>query len=259
MALRFVDSSADRVNCGSSLGAFTKITLAAWVKQNGAQANNNGIIGWVFDAPHSIFLGCRTTSQINMDCTTTGGGDSGRARSEDSAGNLLLTGVWQFVAAVCEIGTPTKIYLGSLTAAVADVGEYASQGTPTVAIGQPADNFYIGNTLNNIRGFDGDIAWGIAINDALTLGQLKILQYSLRPPAGTLGMWHLHGTGSQPDLSGNGNAGTVTSATVIGHVPLGLPFGSDSTLHYSVAAVGANPKGPLGHPLHGPFGGPVAA
>jgi hypothetical protein len=44
------------------------------------------------------------------------------------------------------------------------------------------------------------------------------------------------GTGTQPDLSGHGNSGTVTGATVGAHVPLGPMFGLDAALPYRVAA-----------------------
>jgi hypothetical protein len=50
-----------------------------------------------------------------------------------------------------------------------------------------------------------------------------------RPIAGCVGFWHLgaNGVGTQPDWSGNANAGTVTGATVSDHVPLGPWFGYD--------------------------------
>lgn len=85
------------------------------------------------------------------------------------------------------------------------------------------------------------------------------------------------GTAQSPDLSGPcqevvDRAGWASgNAMVVLHVPdanpaadkdyLGESYESDSAeaalLQITHGAVAANPKGPLGHPLHGPLGGPV--
>ena len=70
----------------------------------------------------------------------------------------------------------------------------------------------------------------------------------------------LIGESPEHDWSDKTNEGTVTGALVGENPPIGALYGYPADGPLEVAEVGgANPKGPLGHPLYGPFAGPVAA
>jgi hypothetical protein len=79
-----------------------------------------------------------------------------------------------------------------------------TKGSPTSAIsGRMGATAYLGSSL-------------------LTLGEIQSWQFAPRMMAGCVGFWRLgdNGTGTQPDLSGNGNNGTVTGATQSDNPPL---------------------------------------
>ena len=67
------------------------------------------------------------------------------------------------------------------------------------------------------------------ISSELTLNQIIAQQYRPHVRSDSQVFMHLgfNGTGTQPDLTGKGNNGTVTGAVVADHVPLGPPFGFD--------------------------------
>ena len=90
-----------------------------------------------------------------------------------------------------------------------------------------AEDACIGNKANDGTPFIGRIAVTLLWNRALTLGELIDQQYNPHATSGCVGYWWLHGTGTQPDLSGNANTGTVTGCAVADHVPLRPPFGTD--------------------------------
>jgi hypothetical protein len=114
---------------------------------------------------------------------------------------------------------------------------------------------------------DGRIArvalWDVALTDGeiLSLGSGLVSPSEVRN-ANLVRYYELYGTASpEVDWSGNGGVATVTGATQADHSPAQPPFADfDWQGAFTVAAVGgANPKGPLGHPLYGALAGPVAA
>lgn len=62
-----------------------------------------------------------------------------------------------------------------------------------------------------------------------------------------------------PDISGSGDTLTVTGTVISDNPPVGPELFRDPGNIITLAAVGGvtRPQGPLGHPFHGPFAGPV--
>lgn len=120
------------------------------------------------------------------------------------------------------------LYGGNLANAFTEVGTYNAQtaGSGTIDTEDPTINPMIGvagNVLN--RGFPGRIAWLLIWSRQLSLGELRAQQHRPHVTAGCVGFWMLWGTGTQPDLSGHLNNGTVTDATAAPHPPMAPPFG----------------------------------
>lgn len=113
--------------------------------------------------------------------------------------------------------------------------------TTGVTVGPAASgvSLILGNSAagDASRRLDGVLANARAGLGVLDLGQIKDLVH--RGAAGisteiNLPLW---GDSPEPDLSGNGNNGTVTGATVADNPPVGLQFGFDERA-YRAPAVG---------------------
>lgn len=153
---------------------------------------------------------------------------------------------WQCLAATWDaagVAADQKLYRGTLTTSLAEL-TYAEQGVGAGAHDDAAAVLVLGNRAGLSTPFIGRLAWVGIWNRALPLGELLDQQFHPHVTSGCVGFWHLGfaGTGTQPDWSGNGNAGTVTGATVGAHVPLGPVFGFDSMDAYLVAAAGRTTK-----------------
>jgi len=229
MALDFSGAGSDRVDCGSdaSLDDFSAHSVVAWIYIPtlgfGLVAAKDTAAGG-FEKEWTI----RATGQINafMQMTTT----SMAARSDNSAGNIITANNWWFVGYTASSGFVPKLYLGNLTTTVSEV-TYITQ---TTGVGTPvsdaAASFVIGNNIDVAGKLPGIVACLTYVDRELSVGELRILQYRFtKLYSGQQGIWQLgfDGTGTQADLSGNGNNGTVTGATVADHAPIPPPFGFD--------------------------------
>ena len=155
----------------------------------------------------------------------------------------LLVDEWSFVGVSFDtagVDGDQHLYHGTLTKLVAETG-YAAQQVGTGAIQDLTGNTFYGGWQGQIADgyWDGKVAWIAAWTRQLSLGEIKAQQFRPHVTSGCLLFSHYHGTGTQPDLSGNGNNGTVTGALVTNHVPLAPPFGFD------IAAIGAGGRLPL--------------
>jgi hypothetical protein len=111
-----------------------------------------------------------------------------------------------------------KLYRGTDQQPVTEVATYSQRqvGAGT----HPADagaNGYIGNRANFNVGFPGTIEMLAIYRDRiLTPSELRDVQAGLIPRAGLVGYWLLGESGQNlvPDLSGNGNHGVITGATL---------------------------------------------
>lgn len=224
MALAFNPGNARRVNIGSdaSLDNMSAGTILVWLLIDGHKTDNyvygkvstgfaDAVIAITRNTGYAALQVTRATSDLTVVTNT----------------NVMSTGTWYFLGFQWDVAganADQKIFSGSLSAAAVECG-YSTQ---TVGSGAKDDesgfDAYIGNNINldAFSYFNGDIAWFGLWNTTLNLGQIKAQQYRPYPTDNCVAFYHLgfNGTGTQPDLSGIGNNGTVTSATVATHVPL---------------------------------------
>ncbi len=231
MALTFGAATSDRVACGSNavLDNLNPLTILAWVYPTTLTAGrficNKG-------------TGLHTQNGFPLSGT---GGDieyiRGRATTDadrwTNSTPLATLNKWYCVAATFDsTQTPNShIYTGTLTTMMAEATYNASSADGSGAVfDDSANNFVIGNknAASFNSAFQGRLAVLAYFNRVLTLGEIKSWQFNPRKLSGCVGFWILgfNGTGNQPDLSGNFNAGTVTGAAVSGHVPLRPAFGA---------------------------------
>lgn len=164
-----------------------------------------------------------------------------------SGTGVIALNAWTFVAGTFDDATSpeAKLFAGSLTSAVAEVPSYFRQQDGTNSpTSDAAANLYVGNTqISTANVFLGSIARAGVVNRALTLGELRQIQYasiSQCNVSGTRLLVSLGGSGvTQADLSGNGNNGTVTSAVNAAHVPLGPVYALPQYASYDVAGFNA--------------------
>lgn len=227
MSLLFGGAASDRVNVGSgtvldNVNQGTLIALAYPTGSGNGRFYQKGVTG---QGP--LFFSYGASLEIARNRATT----ASDALSLVSNFSAHALNQWNWYAGVWNTGGANgdqKLYVGTLTTPFAEPSAY---GTQTVGSGAEGDNSavdaIIGNNSNAALAFPGRIACVIHYNVALTLGQLRAVQFGDAVLPGRVGYWELgwNGTGTQPDYSGNGNAGTVTGATVAVHAPVRNPFG----------------------------------
>ncbi len=162
----------------------------------------------------------------------------------------LPTNQWTYIAVTFDTTDGPRIFSGSLTSAAAEVS-YSSR---TVGSGAGSDDssfpWYIGQDSSgaDASAFRGRIALAAHYRRRFSLAEINAYQFQPRNDADCDIFMHLgfNGTGTQPNLASlsGGINGTVTGATVSGHVPLGSPFAAGNWMPYVVAA-GAPPPTPV--------------
>lgn len=156
-----------------------------------------------------------------------------------SANSVLVANTWQWICFMEDVNSAPNLYVGTLSALATEVS-YTTQTQGVGAITADAEDLWLGNNrLFTTQHWDGDIAVVQIFNRRMTPTEALTYQYHPRMGSGCVLFHHLGlvGTGTQPDWSGNGNTGAVTSATVSNHVPLGALFGFDAALPYVVVVV----------------------
>ncbi len=227
MALDFAGSATDRVDHGSgvTLDDLNPFTFIEWVYPQAAV--NARVIGFTKDSG----------SQKTLAYSGTGGHVNAfvpRATTDSNyitnSGGLTIN-AWNLLAWVFNTGAGagevTNIYIGSLTTPAAEAGYGTAIDGEGAVTSDAAVSFILGNRAAASRSGDAIFAVATYCNAALTLAQIQSWQFRPRKLASSVLFCHygFNGTGTQPDLSGNGNNGTVTGAVVADHVPLGPPFG----------------------------------
>ena len=245
MALQFTTDTTDVVvvTRTAAMDDLTTWTELAWVYLDSLSANNMCVGSKQANAGGGTgYRICNirlSTGQLNMDVNTDT--TDVACRSADSAGNRVPAGSWQFVGYRLSSLVPT-LYMGSLTAAIAELA-YLTQTTGTGNLVSEASYDY---RLGNIPFFTTMLPGRVALlgvwNTALTVQQMRAQQFSTKPLNSPL-FWCYLGMGAANaiDLTGNGNNGAVTGATVANHVPLGPPFGYDLYEQFAAAAVAGGP------------------
>lgn len=248
MALLFGAATTDRVNHGSNavldnIGrAAAGMTVWLWLRRT-SDGNNQ----------HIITKDGAGVTGFNLSVTNTGGEGSPRfivwhdvTHADYRAVPALPLDTDVFLAAtfLASAAQDISIYAGSLTATVAELSYNATQNAAGTAKEDATIDLYVGNLPRSTTlPFKGRISRVGIVNRALTLGELRTIQFaSLRQCniSGTILLCDYHGTGTQPDLSGEVNNGTVTGASIANHVPLKQPYPSEEWLPYVVAAGGAS-------------------
>lgn len=159
-----------------------------------------------------------------------------------TAASALPQNQWLFVATTYDATDGPRIFVGTLTTTVAEVS-YASRVVGSGAESSDSDSawsFGADPTTNGSQ-FEGRQAIAAHYRRRFSLAELKAYQFTPRNDADCDILLHVHGTGTQPNLStlGRGLNGSVTGATVAPHVPLGSPFGADEWEPYVVSAPAA--------------------
>lgn len=244
MALNF-NATSGYVNHGSGASLDdlpgTAISCVAWIYRTADGANQQIItkdnsfpsgFGFLVDPE----LGTEGTLRCNFYRATT------TADSISGSSDVVPLNTWTFVAATYAPGTAPKLFIGSLTSQVAEVSAYGRQIAGAGAyLSDAAASLYVGNLQRTTSvDFNGRIARAGVWNRELSLGELQALQHSWVKTAGCVLLTDYHGTGTQPDLSGSGNNGTVTLATAADHVPLKLAWQRAPAPTFAVTAGGVS-------------------
>lgn len=223
MARNFVDSYV--IQCAAAANTFfdnkTKFTWTAWVKYHADNTgdlwpriftkrdSNVGDVGkqlGVFNALNSRAI------KFVVSCATLD--------STSVSDTLLTSDQWTFLAV--EYDTSDKI--GHIFSAVpgALVAEVPSYVVHTTGVGSEGTIDAAGELLIGARNTSGTSGWNGDIEDVrfyngvnLTLQELQNVRFGhMVQQSALIGHWPLGYGSPETDLSGNGNTGTVTSATV---------------------------------------------
>lgn len=218
MSLVFGAASTDRVALGTGI-SLTEFTWLLWYYPTSNTGPQNLMWKTTASGRHNIErkFGDVDDFEVQVQRATT-------------IGTCATTGVdrplnaWKFLAVtVLDADGGPRVFHGSLTALAVEAS-YSSRAEGTGAIESGSGlSMSLGNGPTWNEPLIGRIGAVAVINRKLSLGEIQSWQYRPRMIAGCVGFWRLgwNGTGSQPDWSGTGNAGTVTGATVGDDVPLG--------------------------------------
>ena len=251
MSLAFATTAKVTVTDASNLLNWDVGTLIYWVYRTGSGASggsrveqkglsSSGIRGWFVSpgTPETTELQVRrATADISVIA---------------SLGNFSAEGTnkWACWAATWDAGGADGdqiIAIGDLTTALAEPSSYTTQVVGSGSTGDnTGHNLIVGNHPTLSLAFPGRLAIAYRANVHSTLAQMQALQFRLLVNSSNVkGLYHLgwNGTSTQPDWSGSGNPGTVTSATLADHVPLGPAFGYWRGWQGNFTAAAASPAG----------------
>ena len=214
--LTFGAAVSDRVDIGSnaSIENLTTWTALLWVRQT---TLTDLRVLLALDANNQLFRLDLAAGNIEVDCTRA----TTSLTYTTSDTPLASAGAWKCVAATVDhagsAGELANIYHGNLTSAMAE-STYGTQTDGAGAFTVSGTGGWIGNTSALTRSFQGDIGPVALYNRVLSLAECEA--WRLHPSrligSGCVGFWILGNggsTGTQADLSGNTNDGTVTGAT----------------------------------------------
>lgn len=220
MSIKNGGANSDRINCGSgtSLDDLAAFTWMLWVyptSDTGAQTHISKA---------SAATGRKSFERKSTDVNDF---DSIVNRVTTNAG-ATTTGVnrplnaWLFIALSYDGTDGPRVWTGNLTTPIVQ----ASYSARTVGVGTTrtdnASDLFIGNRDGTAEAFVGKISHVGAFNRRLTQGEIRSWQFNPRKMSGCILYMDLgfNGTSTQPDHSGNFNAGTVTGGTQDIHAPI---------------------------------------
>lgn len=234
--LAFATDSTDRLNCGSAsnLDNISAGTVATWLNVTTLGATNFGAVASKSNTAYTVFKEWDITDATNsgrpwmeIDRATT--------NLECRSTQIPATGQPIFVAYTWNTaGTNTDqhIYYGTLTTNVAETSYSLQQvGTGTVQ-DDSAESWGIGNMAGGTASAGGGVRtiyWVGVWNRQLSLAEIQAQQFHPHNTGSNENVLMVNlgwnGTGTQPDVTGNGNNCTVTGATQGSHYPTGGIFG----------------------------------
>ena len=244
MALTFGAATSDRVDHGSAaaLDNLTKFTYLLWLFPT-TLTNLRMFLSKDDGAAANIYFGLSGTGgniEFQVDWSTS----AGFVRSSSTP--LATTSKWYCVVATYDslAAQQNHMYVGDLVTALSEPTYSNNTNGSGSQSDDSARSLVIGNDGTTLA-LQGRIAFAGVWNRAMSLAELQSQQFRPRVSSGSLLFTHygFNGTDTQPDWSGNGNAGTVTGATVADHVPLSPFFGFD--LGYGAFAVAAASGPPM--------------
>jgi hypothetical protein len=238
MALLTADNSTDNINFGSgaALDNLAAATILLWVKLPSVA---NALRAWFSKDPAgalSIICFRRVGDGTSLRFTIDRG--VGTAMTRDTLTATLVANEWMCLAFVWNIGSGRcEIHKGNLTTPMADRSTGGSSGS-----GAKEDDSAGDWKIGAYTGTNADAAqWAThaIFNRDLSAAEIEEWRAGTVIQSGLAAYHELgwNGTSTQPDLSGNGHAGTVTGATVADHVPAGVAFGFDEWVGYAPVPV----------------------
>lgn len=222
-ALLFTNAATDHVDHGSAavLDNINAGSLLAWVYRTATTSDRI-----LYMKGNAAELSRAKYLKVNSSDNGQGAGSLqfGMYRATtpllvEPTGTPVTQDAWVCIAATFDAdgsASDQHIYIGDLDEVLTEPGAYtvrqAGSGTPS---DEAADDFHIGNEVQvaPLRlAFPGRIAMFAYWNRVLTLAELRAQQYAPSVTPGCVLFAELSGS-SVPDLSGNGNTGTVSGAT----------------------------------------------
>lgn len=243
MSLSFTAATTNRVAYGTALGNWTAGSWVFWYYPT-TLASFVSIVQLYGSSAVPSIIGGVTTSELRMVWRRGAGGSNMTYETNNAS---ITTNKWWYVGATVDqsagAGVKVKFYVGDLST----LAVLKTNGTTTdVSSGYVTNNgatFYVGDNATDVTPQVMRFACvQFFPSIVLTLAEIQALQFRFGPwRTGVKLFSHLgfNGTGTQPDWSGNGNAGTVTGAAVAPHVPLRPFFGADQHLDLNVIAAAA--------------------
>lgn len=218
MSLSFAQATTNKVTVTNPLtfGSGTAFTYIQWVKQRAVPANSQGTSKggcdlFVFSSNWFTEVPRATTTSYTL---------------YTDASVFPTLNEWVFLASRYNETDGVDWYRGTLTSA-----PVLLSGTKTLGAGATSANtsdLWIGNrNATSSLSAAHDIGQCELINASLSLDEI-VQQWSrwtnLSSTVMNLRLGE-NGTGTQPDYSGNGNAGTITGATLSDNPPISRPWG----------------------------------
>lgn len=225
MALAFTSGDTVAISPAASINSLQKSTRLMLIWFNNFVANT-GYCGKGSGVTRKQLLNPGNTAVFQSEVRTTAGIYSTAADHANFA-TSFTTGKWLWIADTydLDVNASGKLYCGDLSNQVAEPSAYTTQvGTAGTAGDDSAGNLLIGVDGDGDATLDGNVALYAQWNRVLSLSELR--QQQVYDPVVTSGLavfMHLEPiddgspTGTQTDLSGNGNNGTATGTTFFAH------------------------------------------